>query len=58
MPSADTGLSRIEDAFLRRDGILLIDADPRNVWVVDQVIIPFDVIIEVADNQILRWAGR
>lgn len=47
-----------EDAFLDNDGILLTDAAPRNVWIVEGIPVPFDVIAEVANPRVLQWAGK
>ncbi len=47
------------DAFLNDDnGVLLTDAAPRNVRIVDGVPIPFDAIAEIAPPAVLQWAGE
>lgn len=46
------------DTYLNDGGILLADAAPRNVWIVDEVPVPFDVIADRADTRILEWASN
>lgn len=47
-----------EHAYLQRaTKILLTDAAPRNVWVVDGVPVPFDAIAEIASPRVIAWAA-
>jgi hypothetical protein len=47
-----------EDAFLDENSILLADAAPRNVWILDNIPVPFDVIAEVASARVIDWVRR
>lgn len=52
------GFERIsEDAYLHREtGILLTDAAPRNVRIVDGKPVPFDAIAMLATDAVVEWA--
>jgi hypothetical protein len=41
--------------FLKEAGVLLTDAAPRNVRIVEGLAIPFDAIAEVAEDEVVRW---
>ncbi len=48
-----------QDTFLRApDRILLSDAAPRNVKVADQVLVPFDVVAQIATEEVIDWATQ
>jgi len=51
------GFERIsEDAYLHREtGILLTDAAPRNVRIVDGNPVPFDAIAMMATDAVIEW---
>ena len=47
-----------EDAYLNSDTrILLTDAAPRNVRIVDGIPVPFDAIAQIASDELLTWAA-
>jgi hypothetical protein len=52
------GYQKISDgAFLHNgSGILLTDAAPRNVRIVDGAPIPFDAIAQIASPEVIKWA--
>ncbi len=41
--------------FLEEAGVLLTDAAPRNVRIMEGRAIPFDAIAEVAEDEVVRW---
>ena len=44
--------------FLEEVGILLTDAAPRNVRIVEGRAVPFDAIAEVAEDEVVRWIRK
>lgn len=36
--------------------ILLTDAAPRNVWIIQGIPVPFDAIAEIASSRVLEWS--
>jgi len=46
------------DAFLNQEsGILLTDAAPRNVRIIEGIPVPFDAIAEIASPEVRKWAA-
>lgn len=53
------GFSRVAlDGYANHGGILLADAAPRNLWVVDGVPVPFDALAEYATPEIQEWLAE